>query len=421
MCGEWKSGLRAEQRAYGGGRMHRTILLLAFCAVVAVGCARNEPVLPGNAAQDQSGLTQTWSIGEGPYMLWSEATFFINASHDAVDVVPRRAGRFHLNTLKFLESYCSDCLNITGIHNNGDGTIDLTVRITHPFPDNPEFTGFDVKGIVMFQGSHVIPKPLSNMPLYPQQYRLSWRQMGDPELLNADGFTYRWSPWFDSGSDLPMFNYWQGNYANGTPSANVNGFLNFYSDENRHMFEVTEHVDRTYHIALPPGPVEAGYAVEACWEPPTVTPVTDPANDFPYSANQPDFYYFKFVINDGQPITTEDDCCGSGAYEARAEFERWWIYPEGSPDNFWVSVWNDELEWNKGGYATTDNEDGCPIPPEYPDWRCFTDSWEMFALPNGEHQLFASGYYIEIVLPNPPWHAILWPSFDVVDFTVDRN
>ena len=70
--------------------------------------------------------------------------------------IPEREGRFHLNALKFLESYCTDCLKIMGIKNNGDGTIDLTVQITHPFKGHPEYTGLDVKGIIMFNGSHAL-------------------------------------------------------------------------------------------------------------------------------------------------------------------------------------------------------------------------------------------------------------------------
>jgi hypothetical protein len=51
----------------------------------------------------------------------------------------------------------------------------------------------------------------------------------------------------------------------------------------------------------------AGYAVEACWEPPTVMPVTNPIEDFPSSANQPEAYHFKVVVNEGEVITDCDE------------------------------------------------------------------------------------------------------------------
>jgi len=78
------------------------------------------------------------------------------------------------------------------------------------------------------------------------------------------------------------------------------------------MFVVNGHVERTYTIYLPPGPGVAGYAVEACWEPPLVTPVTDPLNDFPITANQPEPYHFKFIVNNGEVITDCEECCYGG-------------------------------------------------------------------------------------------------------------
>ena len=49
--------------------------------------------------------------------------------------------------------------------------------------------------------------------------------------------------------------------------------------------------------------------MEACWVPPDVIPVTDPQNDFPPSANQPELYHFRIVVNNNEPITTSG-CCG---------------------------------------------------------------------------------------------------------------
>jgi hypothetical protein len=291
-----------------------------------------------------------------------------------VVLVPKRGSRFHLNALKFLESYCADCLQIVDLTNNGDGTVDLTVRITHPFLGHPEYTGFDVKGIIMFNGSNefdTCPK----YPMYPKYY-VSTRWLGDPELLNPDGFTYRWSPWFDSGSDMPIFNYWEGKYANGTPTANINAYLDFYSTEDRHAFFSDSHVERTYHLSLPGGPVTAGYAVEACWEPPSVTPVTDPIADFPITANMPEPYHFKIVVNDGN-VVTDPGCCNWETYpytvhELRAEYLNWYVpdwammHPYG-PDTM-VAHWTQE-EFGSG----SENGMGC-FPGDGPDnWLILVD------------------------------------------------
>jgi hypothetical protein len=254
----------------------------------------------------------------------------------------------------------------------------LSVQITHPFPGLRRYTGFDVKGIVMFQGSREFDLNPPSSPFYPENYRVSSRLLGDPELLNADGYTFRWCPEFDIGSSMPIFNYWPGKYSNGTPTANVNGFLNYYSDENRHMFECDASLSRTYHIWLPPGPLVVGYAVEACWEPPLVNPVINPAEDFPITANQPEPYYFNVVINDGQPVTDED-CCNWeydlpnwSVHQARAEMNLWHfpLPPDSWGGYFSVLTHVDNFNYDGGGpgimcgYEYDDHCDG----PE--NWWC---------------------------------------------------
>ncbi len=314
----------------------RTLLILAVMTVVVTGCAGllGNPTAPSttNGAELSATVTNGRNASErfDPHMLWGEWDLLFSADHTQVDVIPKRTGRFHLNATKFLETYCSDCLEIINIKNNGDDTIDLTVQITHPFPDNPEYTGFDVKGIIMFDGSYVIPFAAQYVYPYgtsvnPSFFNVSWAERGDPEVLNEDGYSVLWTPWWDSGSTLPMFNYWPGKYSNGSPSANINAYKNFYTDEDRHMFRVDGQVNRIYTICLPPGPVVAGYAIDACWAPPDVTPVTDPANDFPITANQPEPYHFRQVWNNGDPITTEP-CCGTDwdCSDLRSEFSIWY-------------------------------------------------------------------------------------------------
>jgi hypothetical protein len=326
------------------------VVLLVVFSVIVLGCARagGDPINPTNEMNVAGATVSEDADFHDSHMLWWQGNIFINEDHTSVDVVPMRQARLHLNALKFLESYCADCLQITKIKNNGDSTIDLTVKITHPFPDNPEYTGFDVKGIIMFNGSHkldwwskkIFPYGTSSKHNY---FYVSWAEVGDPEVLNQDGYTVRWSPWWDSGSDLPIFNYWPGKYSHGNPTANLNAYLNFFTDEPRHMFRDDGEVERVYHIFLPPGPVAAGYAVEACWEPPTITPVTDPVNDFPISANQEEPYFFRFVINEGQPITN----------------------PELGPE-FWEDCANHRYEWSQWYGHEPDHD--IQTWPWWPDW-----------------------------------------------------
>jgi hypothetical protein len=326
--------------------------------------------------------------------------------------------------LKFLEEYCADCLEITNVSGNGDGTINLTVQITHPFPDNPEYTGFDVKGIIMFTGSHELP--WWDMEIFPfgtsgdhHYFYVSWALKGDPEVLNPDGYSVHWSPYWESGSTLPIFNYYEGKYTNGTPTANINAYRNFYSDENRHMFAVDNSVYQTYHISLPPGPVTAGYAVEALWVPPSVEPVTNPVTDFPWSANQPEPYYLQFVVNDGEPIA-DADWNPPSCHKVRFEYNRW---PD-MPDEMDVSritypPWNNGESWIVAGQSGL-QPDQCSNPPTDVIW--LPGGSATFPIPSG----YENGIYRGVAvlhaagIPPFPFHEDYF-VYDIFDFTIDTQ
>jgi hypothetical protein len=387
-------------------------MLPALLMLAAFGCAR-DPASPPTSAPEGAfgsgdpGSRLTSQAPDGRYRLWGEWSIFIDETHTKVDVVPRRQGRFHLNALKFLEDTCKNCLQVTKIKNNGDGTIDLTVRITHPFPGHPEFTGFDVKGIIMFNGSWE-NEGCHYFPPWPEPFRVSWRGLGDPQVLNADGYTLRWSPWYDSGKEQAIFNYWEGKYATGTPTANLNAYLDFYTDEDRHMFKHYGIVTRTYRIWVPPGePVVAAYAVEACWEPPSVTPVIDPASDFPSTANQPEAYEFYFNLNNGEVIT-DPDCCGKNYDPSTAYmFSKQW----GGHTAKHFAMYS-EYYSNHGGIWQA-----CNVK-----WPEITDPYDQYCghLFNAEH--FPDGDYIGVAINyrfsvNPPLFPEL--AYALFEFTID--
>ena len=161
---------------------HMTMLITL--AVVLLGCAStgDNPVAPTDGDLSMAGaMASNDADVHDPHMLWGQWTLYFNEDHTSVDVVPLRQAGLHLNALKFLESYCADCLKITKIKNNGDSTIDMTVKITHPFAGHPEYTGFDVKGIIMFHGSHKLFITTQTLPL-PYECMVSWREKGDAEV-----------------------------------------------------------------------------------------------------------------------------------------------------------------------------------------------------------------------------------------------
>ena len=381
----------------------RICILLAILTAMVVGCAARIPVVPDTGNRPLQAARNV-SVSDDPHRLWGEYLWYINKNHDHIDVVPQRQARFHLNALKFLESYCTDCVKITNIKNNGDGTIDVTVRIKHPFSNSPQYTGFDVKGIVMFDGSDdVIWSSYSIYPFY-DHFHISWKESGDAELLNPDGYSVLWNPTWNSESSLPMFNYWPGKYSHGTPTANLNAFLNFYTDEKRHMFRVNGQVERTYHIWLPKGPLVVGYAVDACWEPPTTTPVTDPLNDFPYSANQPEPYFAQLIINGGQPITTSDCCIGCST----VQFEfRQWYGPKPKTANFQPGC----------GYGSSPSFSDCADPDPTDDLYFMTAGMGVTICGNGKHRGVVVAVHEHYSYP-PGEYVFDFISYFPFDYTV---
>jgi len=385
----------------------RSMGFMIIALMMTAGCAhlREAPVAP---SIDSSLPAVRSSATDSPFRLWGEWTFYIPATHDRVDVVPRRQARLHLNALKFLEDYCNDCLQITKIKNNGDGTIDLTVKLAHPFKGFPQYTAFDVRGIIMFNGTFAwnqYPDVYEELPV-PDPCLISWREMGDPEVLNPDGYEYRWSPVYESGSDMPIYNYWPGKYSKGLPNAGLNAYLNFYSVPERHVFFTDSQVQRTYKIWLPPGePVVAGYAVEACWEPPTVMPVKNPLTDFPLSANTSEPYFYDVIINNGEPVVENSGCCG---FEEGAECDTLRIVDKewDGDHNTHITWWDPEFTYWGGtvGIAWS------PCGDEYPD--SYWTSSPMAARPVGNHRAIVR--YFRGTLQGGHFDQV----FDFADYTV---
>jgi uncharacterized protein YceK len=238
---------------------------------------------------------------------WHTGLYRVSADHTTIEKLPNRTADWHVNVNVFVEPpNCNQCLMIGKPQIQPDGTIKVKVILTHPFPGQPQYTGFDVKGTIMFpatqywetkQISFLIGPPEDAKPIWSDYTRLyfSRAEDGGGELLNADGYTLYLFPGLDLPPYLPISRYSKGKRANGPdPDSTINGFKLFTKDPGRRMFRVSDTISRTYHISPPQGEFIFGYVVDASWVPPTNTPVTDPANDFPFWANCEEGYVLEF-------------------------------------------------------------------------------------------------------------------------------
>jgi len=226
--------------------------------------------------------------------IWGMWLIGVDPDLNEAEIVPLRSPQTHWNVLNWLENGpCTNCLQITSFANSNHDTKLIDIKITHPF-SNANFTGFDVRGIAMFNGSHTFPISGLNIPD---------RTMGDGELLDADGFTtlYNFTT-FGQGTD-GLQGYLKGKFSTlAPPTARLNGFMRYVSSDagnTRDAFYSGDSITRTFDIDMPDSPFVMGYAVDASWVPPTVKPVTDPMNDFPPEANCLEPYGIEVTETDG--------------------------------------------------------------------------------------------------------------------------
>jgi uncharacterized delta-60 repeat protein len=264
----------------------RSVLISILCVLFLIGCSsggnNTSPVVPGDTSTSSEVTANSVSTDINTHYLLTYSLINIDATNPEdvkAEIIPARVGSVHINILKFLEfAPCTDCFKIVGLNFPEPGVLDVNIAITHPF-DDLKFTAFDVRGIIMFNGSHVFPESGLTM---------SDSSMGDGELLNAEGLTRLYN-----GSTLDMagdlFTYYQGKLATPTvPNADLNGFIRHITDDpanTRNALYAGDSVTRTYSLDLPSAEFVLGYAVDASWDIPTADPVTDPMTQFSATAN----------------------------------------------------------------------------------------------------------------------------------------
>jgi len=303
-------------------------------------------------------VTLQQAQGSSRYLSWGFYDLMIARDGSEYSVVPTRSAEayyywgYHLNAVKLLEvSPGKNCIKISKVNVLANGDLEVDISITHPY-DNPMYTGFDVRGIIMFPSSQYIPDPdlVDDYPSFWHRRFASCRK-GDAELMNPDGYTTIWAPDdryqhydYDLEKGYPIFGYYQGRMASGEDLGTINGFKRYHSNENRHMFEVARTVTRTFVIRPPAqGPIKASYAVYAHWAPPLVYPVANPATDFGPEANSP--LPYEFWIEQIGPIDPD------APKEVQAENVLWHIKSWHFGIDYWIDGWTDLMG---GGHGSGD-------------------------------------------------------------------
>jgi hypothetical protein len=239
-------------------------------------------------------------------MSWGMWEVTLDPTTSTAHIVPLRTLEFTANVTQFMQPPIAK-KNLLGISIDpatdfATGHVVVDVSFTHPFPGLDTYTGFDVRGVCIGNGS--TSGVVDGAVLYAGY--------NDLRVQNADGMT-RWFNPTEFSTYGTIFGFTLGKL--GTPStaftATLNGYkyfcdglakdtdlAQFFADplctNPRGFFSAGNTITRTYDLQFPmPGGVPQisfQYAVVASWEPPIVQPPVLIPEDFMLSANCQEAY-----------------------------------------------------------------------------------------------------------------------------------
>jgi len=277
-------------------RLHAIAGAIAIILFATVSCSGPQPQSPITPE-----LTRATESTDAGHYLWAYYEVYVDPVGNKIEIAPVRGVTGHWNVLKFLEQGpCTNCVSVKGMTDTGHGTKLFDVQITHPFP-NPNLTGFDVRGITMFAGSHTFPVTGLTTPD---------RATGDGELVNADGYTTLYNALTAGSGPGGLQGYIKGRFTRPmTPNALLNGYKRHISPgmtNVRNAFYAGTSIIESYELDMPDTQFVFGYAVDASWAPPINKPVQNPNTDFPPEANCPEPWRIAVTEESvGQGLTDE--------------------------------------------------------------------------------------------------------------------
>jgi len=250
-------------------RIARTLILsmgvLSLVFVIGFGCSSGDTF--GPVSPEQPGLT---GASGGSHSCWGFYQFVCDSQTETIDIIPLREAYMHLNALPFLEPPALVNLSLESLEFNED-LIEADIGLRHPFLGLDEFSGFDVSGIVISNGSYSGYSDTDINIAGP----------GDFYLANADGHARWWNPEEFPVNDGTMFAYNDGLL--GAPdslfdfNSTINGYKYFadgldpddpvtdMNTANRGLFSAGQKNIRHYTLDMGTAGLIFNYAIDACW------------------------------------------------------------------------------------------------------------------------------------------------------------
>ena len=287
--------------------------LLTVIIMLALGCSGgSSPILPENSISPElSGSSEPGTTGR---VLWGIWDVRINSDSMTAEAVPIRGLDFTANVTRFMQPPISPVhmlsLGILPDSNPSSGYFNLEVTLRHPFPGLNIYNGFDVRGILLSDGS------------ISGEYDPTVLRAGadDTHLINADGYT-RWWNYPEFTTYETIFGATRGRLAPpNEPTSTVNAYKYFalgiepeaslldYDWSNRGFFPTSPGIhSRLYQIQFkmdgPQVVYDFQYAVDASWALP------DPAYEPEYPQEA-----FSLSANCQEAVFLSVNDAGSTAY-----------------------------------------------------------------------------------------------------------
>ena len=255
------------------------------------------------------------SIAEDSHFIWGLWQFEADPVAGTLDVVPVRMAEMHLNALPFLEPPALLNLTLETLEFNGN-IIEADIGLRHPFLGLNEFSGFDVSGILISNGS-ITGFDDSDLRMAGD---------GDTRLLNADGYARWWNPAEFPVNTGTILGYNDGLL--GAPDSladyncTLNGYKYFCDDlddpddpmseviiDGRGLFSAGQKNVRHYTIELGTEGLIFNYAIDANWQFPQGDPPWEAPADFAPEANRPEAWRID-VTEVGNTLYYEDPDSG---------------------------------------------------------------------------------------------------------------
>jgi hypothetical protein len=280
--------------------------MLAGVLLIALGCSAssNSPMASdlGMSREKIANVNNT-----SHEVSWGTWEIMLDPATQTAQIVPLRTMEFTANVTQFMQPPASkkNLLSIaidTPLSDFAQGHVVVDVSFTHPFPGLDTYTGFDVRGVCIGNGS------LKGV----DDSGIAYANTDELRVLNADGMT-RWFNPAEFTKYGSIFGFTIGKL--GTPSttftATLNGYKYFCDDlgkedsvpgffanpscpNPRGFFSAGNMLTRRYDLQFSKtGGVPSytfQYAVVAAWENPTVNPPTNIPEDFSLSANCQEAY-----------------------------------------------------------------------------------------------------------------------------------